>query len=224
MCSELRSLWLWKLPKFSVGSTLSSFHSLHATSQPLHPMHFEISTSFEYSGAFDRRASSGINALGLADIRRMARLSGIGNYAGSTFTRKLLNSGHFVFASPTNDVSWLAIEPAVNPTKPQCTGIPIVQFVRPLTRSGRIRLVTIAVPVTDPRFDQTLTWLAFAIPFSAASPSGTSTKKSAWPRQDTARCSSQSAHARRRDTPCTHTETRSRPTRPASRARRHTNG
>ncbi len=48
--SALRSRWLWKLPKFSVGSTPSSFHSLQATSQPLQPMQREMSTSLAYSG------------------------------------------------------------------------------------------------------------------------------------------------------------------------------
>ena len=40
-------------------------------------------------------------------------------HACSRLTKKLLNSGHFVFASPTKGVSWLAIDPWVSPTKPQ---------------------------------------------------------------------------------------------------------
>ena len=40
-------------------------------------------------------------------------------HAFSIFTRKALNSGQRVFASPINGVKLLAIEPCVSPTKPQ---------------------------------------------------------------------------------------------------------
>ena len=89
-----------------------------------------------------------------------------------------MNSGQRVFASPMYGVSRFAIEPWVMPTKPQCTGMPMVQTVCPLTVNGLIRLVTMATPSTSPRFDQTRARPPFSIPFSAASPSGISTKKS----------------------------------------------
>jgi hypothetical protein len=41
-------------------------------------MHFEMSTSFEYTGPPDRSDSSGISALGLAETRLMDRVSGMG--------------------------------------------------------------------------------------------------------------------------------------------------
>ena len=103
---------------------------------------------------------------------------GAASYAFSTFTRNALNSGQRVFASPTNGVRRLAIEPDVRPTNPQWTGMPTVQTVWPFTSNGLMRRVTMAVPCTDPRFDQTRTWLPFSICFSRARPSGSSTKKS----------------------------------------------
>ena len=66
----------------------------------------------------------------------------------------------------------------VPPANPQWTGIPTVQTVWPLTVNGLIRLVTMATPSTSPRFDQTRARPPFSIPFSAASPSGSSMKKS----------------------------------------------
>jgi len=41
-------------------------------------MHLEISTSFEYTGPLDRKDDNGIMALGVAEIRLMARVSGMG--------------------------------------------------------------------------------------------------------------------------------------------------
>src|SRR5918999_916983 len=47
----VRSSWLWYPPKLEVSSTSRSFHSLHAISHALHPMHRSMSTSFDTSTA-----------------------------------------------------------------------------------------------------------------------------------------------------------------------------
>ena len=64
------------------------------------------------------------------------------------FTRKALNSGQLVLASPTKGVRLLAMAPVVIPLNPQCTGMPTVQHVWPFTVSGLIRFVTTATPST----------------------------------------------------------------------------
>ncbi len=56
-----------------------------------------------------------------------------------------------------NGVRLFAMLPCVIPTNPQCTGMPMVQVVRPFTVSGPMRRVTTAVPTTSPRFDHTRT-------------------------------------------------------------------
>src|SRR5918992_3742388 len=65
----VRSSWLWYPPKLEVSSTSRSFHSLHAISHALHPMHRSMSTSLDTSIA-SRRMS--VDDAGVADCLRTA--------------------------------------------------------------------------------------------------------------------------------------------------------
>ena len=64
--------------------------------------------------------------------------------------------------------------------KPQWSGIPTTWTGFPSQISGRMRFVTTAFALTDPRFDQTRTQPPSAMPFSFASSSEISTKNSGW--------------------------------------------
>ena len=90
-------------------------------------MQREMSTSFAYSGL---RRMPGAGS-GDAEMRLIARLPrwDVRHQTASMLTRKALNSGQLVFASPTKGVSEFAMEPVVMPLKPQCTGMPTVQSV-----------------------------------------------------------------------------------------------
>ena len=90
-----------------------------------------------------------------------------------------MNSGVSMLASPTKGVSEFAPKPFfAAPMKPQWIGMPTMWTVLPSQVSGLIRLVTTALALTEPRFDQTRTQPPLAMPFSFASSSEISTKNS----------------------------------------------
>src|SRR5690606_5612467 len=98
---------------------------------------------------------------------------------GSTLTRNALYSGVCELASPTGGVSELIGDAfLVSPMKPKLSGSPTVWTGLPSMVSGLSRLVTTALPLTEPRFDQTRTQPPCLMPFSAASCSDISTKNS----------------------------------------------
>src|SRR5690606_34743260 len=76
------------------------------------------------------------------------RIHAVAPFIFSTLTRKALNSGVCVLASPTPGDSVLARKPLrVSPSKPQWQGIPICCTSWPATVSVRMRLVTTALAV-----------------------------------------------------------------------------
>src|SRR5262245_50587793 len=98
---------------------------------------------------------------------------------GSISTRNALYSGVCALASATGGVSVLiGVAFLASPVEPLLSGIPMECTVLPATWSGFNRLVTTALPLTEPRWDETLTQPPGLIPFSLASSSEISTKNS----------------------------------------------
>src|SRR5512143_1574012 len=120
-----------------------------------------------------------------AEERRISRLCAIAllPQAFSSFTRKVLNSGVQVLGSIAEGVRKFArgpVWPVFPAAYPQWIGKPICHISFPSIFMGKIRLVTIATPSTEPRAEETLTFEPLAIPFCRARPSGISTKKAGW--------------------------------------------
>src|SRR5262245_61045720 len=185
-----------------------SFHSWHATSHALHPMQVVVSMSLATCGAWrtpvagaglaEMRLSSmllGINpqivfsfqfsvfsSLCNSDFEQRTENLKLKTencfYTFSRLTRNALYSGVDEFGSSAVGVRVLASGPADPPANPQWIGKPICHIVRPSTLSAGIRLVTIALPLIEPRAELILTQSPFLILFSCASPSGISTKNS----------------------------------------------
>src|SRR5262249_58843022 len=81
-----------------------------------------------------------------------------GPVLGSISTRNALYSGVCAFASPTGGVSVLiGVAFLASPMKPKLSGIPMECTVLPATCSGLSRLVTTALPLTEPPWDQPFT-------------------------------------------------------------------
>src|SRR5262249_2971888 len=173
-----------------------SFHSRHAVWHALQPMHFDTSISLATSACrwaggvtweAERRIKScspnraGVDwTVGFGSGGNMVLPPyATGPVMGSISTRNALYSGGCALASPTGGVSVLiGVAFLASPMKPKLSGIPMVCTVLPATCSGLSRLVTTALPLTEPRWDETLTQPPGLIPFSLASCSEISTKNS----------------------------------------------
>src|SRR5437016_3038797 len=120
-----RSLGLSYTPTLLPISSRRSFHSMHATWQALQPMHLEMSISLATFSVW-RTSGDGVVVAERAVIS--SDWSAIPPpYSLSMVTRNALNSGVFVFASPTEGVRVFAMNPFfASPRKPQWIGIPTV--------------------------------------------------------------------------------------------------